>query len=104
MKRTPLLFEQDKKLAFRGGTLNRHTPREGAWLPKKLRPTHKDGNFRKGPRGKLKPRPGDPLRDEPLRHDIEKRAKNRHRHSHIHSDVTLDLMRTELLLDHDKPT
>jgi len=102
--RSPLLLERDKKLAFRGGVLNRHTPREGAWLPKKLRPAHKDGNFRRNPKGKQETRAGDPLRDEPLRHDIEKRAKNRHRHAHIHSDVSLDLARTELLLDHDKKT
>jgi len=104
LERTPLLLERDKKLAFHGGSLNRHTPRERAWLPKRYRAKHKDGHFRRNPKGKLKKRAGDPLRDEPLRHDIEKRARNRHRHSHVHSDVSLDLMRTELLLDHDKKT
>lgn len=100
-ERTPLLLET-QKLAFKGGVLNRHTPGSGAWLPKRLRPKHKDGHYRRGPVGKLKPRPGDPLRDEPLRHNPEKVGP--HRHKRLHSDTTLDLERTELLLDHDKHT
>ena len=99
MDRTPLLLEFRHKLAFHGGVHNTHTPRERAWLPRKLRDKHNSAPFSKGPRGKRKERKGHPLRDEPLRHDLEKRAKNRHRHSHIHSDVTLELARTELLLD-----
>lgn len=102
LDRTPLLLEFKKKFAFEGGKLNVHTPREGAWLPKRIRPFHTEAPFRKGPRGKHKPRVGHPLRDEPLRHDLEKLARQRHKHSHIHSDVSLD--RTELLLDHDKST
>jgi hypothetical protein len=101
--RTPLLVEFHKKLAFHGGVLNVHTPRDTAWLPKRLRRTHTDGRVRSGPLGKHKGRAGDPLRDEPLRHDLERMAKLRHRHSHIHSDVALDLTRTQLLVDHHKP-
>lgn len=89
MERTPLLLEFKKKLAFHGGVLNVNTPREGAWLPKRLRSTHSDAPFARGPRGKRKKRAGHPLRDEPLRHGLE----------------SLDLTRADLLLlDHDKHT
>jgi hypothetical protein len=101
--RSPLLLERShhsyaaaKEKSFRGGKYNRHTPREGHWLPKQVKPKHSEGIYRKGPKGKRRRRRGSYLRDEPLR----KRAEPiRHR---IKSSI--DLMRTKLLLDHDKPT
>lgn len=106
IERTPLLLET-KKLAFKGGIHNRHTPRERAWLPIHLRPTHHEAPRRTAPEPKPR-RAGDPLRDEPLRTGLEAKARENRRRlkrkaaKHQFSDV--DLSRTELLLDHDKPT
>ena len=93
--RAPLLSESyasQKEKSFRGGKYNRHTPREGHWLPKRVQGKHHEGMVRKNPKGKHRKRAGGFLRDEPIRHRAEP----------IRSDV--DLIRTDLLLDHDKPT
>lgn len=101
--RAPLLLERSqhsyastKEKSFRGGKYNRHTPREGHWLPKAVEPKHSEGIVRKGAKGKRMKRAGSFLRDEPIRHRAEPIRK------HIRSD--LNLSRTDLLLDHDKPT
>jgi hypothetical protein len=104
LRRSPLLLERythsyasKKEKSFRGGTRNLHTPREGHWLPGKVKDKHNEGIFRKGARGKKKRRAGGGfLRDEPQR----KRAEPiRHQ---VHSSI--NLIRTDLLLDHHKPT
>lgn len=98
IQRRPLLFERAqstyasrKERSFRGGKLNLHTPREGHWLPERIKPKHDEGIFRKGPKGKKRRRKGSYLRDEPLRHRAEPIRR------HIGSSV--DLTRTALLLN-----
>ena len=101
IERTPLLetaatYASRKERSFRGGQKNLHTPREGHWLPGKISGQHSEGIYKRGPKGKRKRRKGSYLRDEPLRKRAEPIRK------HIGSSVNLE--RTDLLLDHHKPT
>ena len=95
IERSHLLLELHKKFAFKGGHHNEHTPKEGHWLPRKFRKKHNSAPYRSGPKGKLKPREGHPLRDEPKRHAAEPRVRRL---------AASSLVRTGLLLAHDKPT
>ena len=104
MERTPLLLEvrwaadysSRKEKSFRGGKLNRHTPREGHWLPKAVAPKHTEGIYRKGPKGKKRKRRGSYLRDEPIRHRAEPIRRR--------LAASLDLVRSRLLVDDHHPT
>jgi hypothetical protein len=95
LTRTPLserasAYPAKKERSFRGGKFNLHTPREGHWLPERVRGKHKEGIFKSGSKGKRKKRRGSFLRDEPLRHRAEPIRKS------IGSSL---LVRTDLLLD-----
>ncbi len=102
LTRTPLLVETastypaKKELSFKGGDLNAHTPREGYWLPKSVRGDHSEGLYKAGARGKRRHRKGGFLKDEPLRDRQEPIRRS------IGSSI--DLTRSNLLLDHEKPT
>jgi len=75
LTRTPLILEatyaDKKEKSFRGGIHNRHTPREGHWLPSRIQPRHSEGIYRQGPKGKRRKRRGSYLRDEPIRKRAE---------------------------------
>ena len=102
--RSPLLeraafastYSSRKERSFKGGKLNLHTPREGHWLPQQVEPDHHEGIYRRGSKGPRKKRKGSYLRDEPMRWRAEPIRKS--------IGSSLDLERTKLLLDHDKPT
>ncbi len=102
LTRTPLLIETastypaKKEQSFKGGNYNAHTPREGHWLPKRVRGDHSEGLYKAGARGKRRRRKGSFLRDEPLRDRQEPIRRS------IGSSI--DLTRSNLLLDNEKPT
>jgi len=93
LARSDLLIERTratkKELSLRGGQYNIHTPRR--LMDKKPGDTI-EGVYRRSPKGPLKKRAGDDLRDEPLRHRAEPKRRP------IESVDVLE--RQPLLIDH----